>query len=106
VHPAAAGFHRGVFRDRAVGQHRAGGAETVHAPPRLAEFPEIVQSVSIGQDELEQYTPPPPAFCPSAEFPEIMQLVSVGLEPQQYTPPPNCAVFPVITQLVSVGEEL
>ena len=43
----------------------------------------------------------------SAEFPEIVQLVSVGEEfPPQHTPPPQTAEFPEIVQLVSVGERI
>ena len=79
-------------------------------PPLLAQFPEIVLFVRVGE-EFKQYTPPPWPF--SAEFPEIVQFVRVGEEfSSQYTPPPpgaSCAdddtEFPEIVQFVRVGEE-
>jgi len=76
-------------------------------PPAPAEFPEIVQLVSLGEEFLMHCTPPPPLLV--ATFPEILQLMKVGDASVQYTPPPPPpllrAELPQMAQLLMTGEE-
>ena len=67
---------------------------------KLAELPEIVQLVKVGE-ELEQYKQPPQF----AVFPESVQFVRTGEERQQDKPPPQLVAFPVTVQPVRIGEE-
>ena len=39
-----------------------------------------------------------------AEFPVIVQFSSFGEDHQQFTPPPSSPEFPLIVQLIRVGE--
>lgn len=59
----------------------------------MAEFPEIMQSVSVGE-ELLQCTPPPEEAMLSV----IEQWGSVAEALEQYTPPPNLATLSEIVQ--------
>ena len=75
-------------------------------PPSFAEFFNILQLIRIGEEFFQQATPPPYA----AKFPEIVQFLRIGEESWQDTPPPLSALyeeeFPEIVQLASIGEEL
>jgi len=58
---------------------RVGEAFEQYTPPPLydtAEFPVILQFASVGEDQ-SQYTPPPYVL---AKFPEIVQPVRIGEE--------------------------
>ena len=83
VHPAARIASR-VAREGAVGHRRRGGAVVASRRPQVAELPEKVQLVTVGE-ESSLYIPPPE---PPAELPEKVQLVTVGEEEPLHIPPP------------------
>ena len=59
----------------------------------------MVQSVSVAVLNKESSTPPPP----SAEFPLMVQSVSVAVLPIVVHPAAESAEFPLMVQLVSVA---
>ena len=66
-----------------------------------------MQLVRDGEDPAPHNTPPVPPKLPVAEFSEIVQSVSAGAEDSHCTPaPPKSPLleFPVIEQFTSVGE--
>ena len=86
------------------------GEESVHQSPppyppgsmiSSALLFEIVQFVRVGL-ELSHQRPPPSSETLSA----TVQFVSVGLEelPHKSPPPPKIAPFPMMVQLMMIGE--
>ena len=67
-----------------------------------AVLPQTMLFVTLA--EPERVCMPPPPYPPLAEFPVIVQLITVAPEMPLATPPPSRLELPEIVQPISVGE--